>query len=84
MKEGLDSALKTFVYVGAAQGIGKAAALLFAKEGANVVVSDLDGGTSRKFSLVPWSKYLHLAKAQSVVEEIKAAGGEAIAIGGDG
>ncbi|CAD6573720.1 MAG: Methionine aminopeptidase 1 [Cyphobasidiales sp. Tagirdzhanova-0007] len=54
------------IITGAAQGIGKAAALLFAKEGANVVVSDLDG-----------------AKAQSVVEEIKAAGGEAIAIGGD-
>lgn len=32
--------------VGAAQGIGKAAAILFAKEGAKVVVSDLDEGAS--------------------------------------
>ncbi|GAA6014522.1 hypothetical protein JCM10207_001634 [Rhodosporidiobolus poonsookiae] len=50
----------------AAQGIGKATALLFAQEGANVVVSDLDG-----------------AKAQLVVDEIKKAGGKAIAVGGD-
>ena len=31
----------------AAQGIGKACAILFAKEGAKVVVADLDEGTSR-------------------------------------
>ncbi|GAA5862008.1 hypothetical protein JCM8547_001556 [Rhodosporidiobolus lusitaniae] len=54
------------VITGAAQGIGRSAALLFAAEGAKVVVSDLDG-----------------AKAQLVVDEIKKAGGEAIAVGGD-
>ncbi|KAI0038277.1 hypothetical protein FA95DRAFT_1452789, partial [Auriscalpium vulgare] len=48
------------------QGIGKSAALLFAKEGAKVVVSDLDEH-----------------KAQLVVDEIRAAGGDAIAVGGD-
>ncbi|KAH8988233.1 short-chain dehydrogenase/reductase SDR [Lactarius akahatsu] len=47
-------------------GIGRSAALLFAKEGAKVVVSDLDE-----------------KKAQSVVDEIQAAGGDAIAVGGD-
>ncbi|GAA95827.1 uncharacterized protein L969DRAFT_51108 [Mixia osmundae IAM 14324] len=54
------------IITGAAQGIGRCAALMFAKEGAKVVVSDLDG-----------------EKAQKVVEEIKANGGEAIAVGGD-
>ncbi|BGP58000.1 hypothetical protein JCM8202_001762 [Rhodotorula sphaerocarpa] len=54
------------VITGAAQGIGRACALLFAKEGAKVVVSDLDQ-----------------QKAQKVVDEIKQAGGQAIAVGGD-
>jgi len=54
------------IITGAAQGIGRSAALLFAKEGAKVVVSDLD-----------------VSKAEKVVEEIKAAGGDAIAVGGD-
>ncbi|KAL5518412.1 hypothetical protein ACEPAH_94 [Sanghuangporus vaninii] len=54
------------IVTGAAQGIGRSCALLFAKEGAKVVVSDLDE-----------------AKAQKVVEEIKSAGGDAIAVGGD-
>lgn len=54
------------IITGAAQGIGRSAAILFAREGAKVVVSDLDE-----------------KKAQSVVDEIKAAGGDAIAVGGD-
>ncbi|CAE6532087.1 unnamed protein product [Rhizoctonia solani] len=54
------------IITGAAQGIGRSAALLFAKEGAKVVVSDLDE-----------------KKANKVVEEIKKAGGEAIAVAGD-
>ncbi|KAI0063237.1 NAD(P)-binding protein [Artomyces pyxidatus] len=54
------------IITGAAQGIGRSAALLFAKEGAKVVVSDLDE-----------------KKAQAVVDEIAAAGGDAIAVGGD-
>ncbi|KAF8599262.1 short-chain dehydrogenase/reductase SDR [Ceratobasidium sp. AG-I] len=54
------------IITGAAQGIGRSAALLFAKEGAKVVVSDLDE-----------------KKAAIVVDEIKRAGGEAIAVGGD-
>ncbi|KAF8588506.1 short-chain dehydrogenase/reductase SDR [Ramaria rubella] len=47
-------------------GIGRSAAILFAREGAKVVVSDLDE-----------------KKAQAVVEEIKRAGGSAIAVSGD-
>ncbi|KAI0318014.1 short-chain dehydrogenase/reductase SDR [Amylostereum chailletii] len=54
------------IITGAAQGIGRSAALLFAKEGAKVVVSDLDE-----------------KKAQLVVDEITAAGGDALAVGGD-
>ncbi|CAE6437937.1 3-oxoacyl- [Rhizoctonia solani] len=54
------------IITGAAQGIGRSAALLFAKEGAKVVVSDLDA-----------------KKANAVVDEIKKAGGEAIAVAGD-
>ncbi|KAG2338814.1 NAD(P)-binding protein [Suillus weaverae] len=47
-------------------GIGRSAALLFAKEGAKVVVSDIDA-----------------KKAAAVVDEIKAAGGDAIYVAGD-
>ncbi|KAL4254928.1 short-chain dehydrogenases/reductases (SDR) family protein [Abortiporus biennis] len=54
------------IITGAAQGIGRSCALLFAKEGAKVVVSDLDE-----------------KKAQIVVDEILAAEGDAIAVGGD-
>jgi len=54
------------IITGAAQGIGRSAALLFAKEGAKVVVTDLDE-----------------SKAQIVVDEIKKAGGDALAVGGD-
>ncbi|THH31577.1 hypothetical protein EUX98_g2609 [Antrodiella citrinella] len=54
------------IITGSGQGIGRSCAILFAKEGAKVVVSDLD-----------------VKKAEAVVEEIKAAGGDAIAVGGD-
>src|SRR6202451_1983049 len=56
---------------GAGNGIGREHALLFASEGANVVVNDLGGagdGTGADASA-----------AQKVVDEIKAAGGEAVA-----
>ncbi|KAI0651395.1 short-chain dehydrogenase/reductase SDR [Trametes meyenii] len=54
------------IITGAAQGIGRSTALLFSKEGAKVVVTDLDE-----------------KKAQLVVDEIKLAGGDALAVGGD-
>ncbi|BGP43218.1 hypothetical protein JCM10449v2_007246 [Rhodotorula kratochvilovae] len=57
---------QTAIVTGAAQGIGRACAILFAQEGAKIVVSDLDE-----------------AKAKLVVDEIKKAGGTAIAVGGD-
>ena len=34
---------KTIIITGAASGIGRAAALIFAREGANVVCADIDG-----------------------------------------
>ena len=57
---------KVAIITGAGSGIGKAAALLFAKEGAKVVVSDI----SEK-------------NGNSVVEEIKKAGGEAFFVKAD-
>ncbi|OAT81128.1 SDR family NAD(P)-dependent oxidoreductase [Desulfotomaculum copahuensis] len=57
---------KNCIITGAGRGIGKATALLFAREGGRVVVSDLDA-----------------TPATAVVEEIKQAGGRAVACVGD-
>lgn len=77
------------IVTGAAQGIGKACAVLFASEGAKVVVADLDEGASRsrfpslvERRLTRWPQP-HAAKANAVVDEIKKAGGQAIGVGGD-
>ncbi len=62
---------KVAVVTGAGGGIGRAHALLLAKEGAAVVVNDLGGardGTGASTSM-----------ADSVVEEIKSSGGRAVA-----
>jgi NAD(P)-dependent dehydrogenase (short-subunit alcohol dehydrogenase family) len=55
---------KVAVVTGAARGIGRGEALLLAREGARVVVNDIEAATD-------------------VVEEIRAAGGEAVAHVGD-
>jgi 3-oxoacyl-[acyl-carrier protein] reductase len=54
------------IITGSGRGIGHATALLFAAEGAKVIVSDIDP-----------------APANETVEEIKKAGGEAVAYAGD-
>jgi NAD(P)-dependent dehydrogenase (short-subunit alcohol dehydrogenase family) len=62
---------RTVIITGAARGLGRAYALAFAAEGANVVVNDIGtslGGEGRDTSA-----------AEAVVEEIRAAGGEALA-----
>src|SRR4051794_32054359 len=62
---------KVAIVTGAARGIGREEALLLAKNGAKVVINDLGGhfdGTGAD-----------TRPAQLVVEEIKAAGGEAVA-----
>ncbi|GAB4583354.1 SDR family oxidoreductase [Nocardia sp. IFM 10818] len=59
------------VITGAGRGIGREHALLFAKEGAAVVVNDLGGSNSGEGS--------DAGPAQEVVNEIVAAGGRAIA-----
>ena len=62
---------RTVIITGAARGLGRAYALAFAAEGANVVVNDIGtslGGEGRDTSA-----------ADGVVAEIKAAGGNAIA-----
>ena len=63
------------VVTGAGRGIGRAHATLLAARGAAVVVNDLGGNTRGEGSSV--------GPAQSVVDEITAAGGTAVADGGD-
>ena len=62
---------RTVIITGAARGLGRAYALAFAAEGANVVVNDIGtslGGEGRDTSA-----------ADGVVEDIRAAGGQAVA-----
>ena len=59
------------VITGAGRGLGREHALLFAAEGAKVVVNDLGGGPDGSGS--------DASPAQQVVEEIRAAGGQAVA-----
>jgi 3-oxoacyl-[acyl-carrier protein] reductase len=66
---------KVALVTGAGQGLGRAEALYLASEGAAVVVNDL-GATVE-------GEGAEKGPAQKVVEEIKAAGGKAIANGGD-
>jgi len=56
---------------GAGRGIGREHALLFAREGAKVVINDLGGGNDGSGS--------DAGPAQEVVDEIVATGGEAVA-----
>ncbi len=62
---------KVAIITGAGGGIGRAHALLFAKEGAKLIVNDLGGDRAGGGQGV--------SMADEVVAEIKAAGGEAIA-----
>src|SRR5256714_2631628 len=59
------------IITGAGRGIGREHALLFAQDGAKVVVNDLGGAMDGTGD--------DRTPAQQVVDEIKAAGGEAIA-----
>ncbi len=59
------------IITGAGRGIGREHALLFAREGAKVVVNDLGGSADGTGT--------DQAPAQQVVEEIVAAGGQAVA-----
>src|ERR1043165_6363870 len=59
------------IITGAGRGLGREHALLFASLGAKVVVNDLGGATDGSGA--------DTTAAQLVVDEIKAAGGEAVA-----
>ena len=63
------------IITGAGRGLGREHALLFAAEGAKVVVNDLGGA--------PDGGGADRSAAQQVVDEIKAMGGDAIATGDD-
>lgn len=63
------------IVTGAGRGLGREHALLFAAEGAKVVVNDLGGGVD--------GTGVDATPAQQVVDEIRAAGGEAVANGDD-
>jgi NAD(P)-dependent dehydrogenase (short-subunit alcohol dehydrogenase family) len=64
---------KVAIITGAAAGIGRAHALLFAREGAKVVVNDLGGARDGTGA--------DTAAADAVVKEIREAGGAAVANG---
>ena len=66
---------RVVIVTGAARGIGRDYALMLAEHGAKVVVNDLGGARDGVGA--------DLGPADEVVEEIKAAGGEAVANGAD-
>lgn len=66
---------KTVIVTGAGRGIGREHALLFAREGASVVVNDLGGAQDGSGAAA--------GPAEQVAGEIRAAGGQAVANGDD-
>lgn len=66
---------KTVIVTGAGRGIGREHALLFAQEGANVVVNDLGGAEDGSGAAA--------GPAEQVAREIRDAGGNAVANGDD-
>ncbi|HEX4162914.1 MAG TPA: SDR family NAD(P)-dependent oxidoreductase, partial [Acidimicrobiales bacterium] len=66
---------RVVVITGAGRGIGREHALLFAREGAKVVINDLGGEMDGSGSST--------GPAGEVVNEIRAMGGEAVANGDD-
>jgi NAD(P)-dependent dehydrogenase (short-subunit alcohol dehydrogenase family) len=63
------------IITGAGRGLGREHALLFASEGARIVVNDLGGGND--------GEGVDTTPAEEVAAEVRALGGEAVANGDD-
>lgn len=71
------------IITGSGQGIGAEAARQFAKEGARVVIADIDESRHRQSPSLQLHLTPHVEKASAVAESITSTGGQAIAVPGD-
>ena len=79
--------LQVAIITGSGQGVGAAAAQLFAEQGAKVVVTDIDAGKSeqvrsQRYNETSGSAHV-VVRVVQVASSIREAGGEALSVPGD-